>query len=115
MDNILFNKTFYLELVPFFLYYERHIFLNKIQLVIKNMWLILSNFFQYTFTSKTRHFQVCLKVWSRGLQVRSQPCKLGNLAIFYQAKKPPKIYLFFCFHERKEVRKEDRTKSENSG
>ena len=39
------------------------------------------------FTAKTRHFQGCLRVWSRGRQVRGHPSKLGKLAIFYHAKK----------------------------
>ena len=57
--------------------------------------LILSSFFRIIFTAKTRHFQGCLRGWSRGHHVRRHPCKLGNLAIFYNAKKSPKL-TFFC-------------------
>ena len=35
----------------------------------------------------------------RGHKVRGHPCKLGNLAIFYHAKKIQKIYLFYCLHK----------------
>ena len=52
-------------------------------------------FFRIIFTAKTRHFQGCLRVWSRGHQVRRHPCKLGNLATFYNAKKIN--FFFYCF------------------
>ena len=52
------------------------------------------DFQRIIFTAKTIHFQGCLRVWSRGHQVRRHPCKLGNLAIFYNAKNFPKIYFF---------------------
>ena len=44
------------------------------------------NLFEECFTFKTRYFQGCLRLWSRGHQVCRHPCKLGNLAIFYHAK-----------------------------
>ena len=43
--------------------------------------------FDGIFTAKTRHFQGCLRVWSRGHQVRGHTCKLRKLAIFFHAKK----------------------------
>ena len=49
--------------------------------------------------AKTRHFQWCLRVWSRGHQVRDHPCKSVNLDIFYYAKK---IFLF-CFTSKKRM------------
>ena len=49
------------------------------------------------FTAKTRHFQGCLRVWSRGHQVRGHPGKLGKFAIFYHAKKISKNLLFPLF------------------
>ena len=58
-------------------------------------------FFRTIFTAKTRHFQGCIRVWSRGHQVRWHPCKLGNLAIFYNAKNPQNLlFLLFLRMER---------------
>ena len=53
--------------------------------------LLLSRFFGISFTTKTRHFQGCLRVWFRVHKVRGHPCKLGKLAIFYLAKKIKKF------------------------
>ena len=36
--------------------------------------------------AETRHFKGCLRVWSRGHQVRGDPCKLGKLALFNHEK-----------------------------
>ena len=44
-------------------------------------------FLRIIFTAKTRHFQRCLRLWSRGHQVRGHPCKWGKVATFFYAKK----------------------------
>ena len=49
--------------------------------------LIYPPFLRIIFIAKTRHFQGCLRVWSREDQVRRHPCKLRKFAIFYHAKK----------------------------
>ena len=41
---------------------------------------LLKNYFH-----RPNTFQGCLRVWSKGHQVRGQPCKLGNLATFIHA------------------------------
>ena len=72
--------------------------------------LILSGLFKiiYIFTGICRHFQGCLRVWSRRHQVRGHPCKLGKLPIFYlkfnfldilPCKKNQKIYFVYYFHK----------------
>ena len=43
-------------------------------------------------TTRTRHYQGCPRVWSRGHRVRRHPCKLKNLAIFYNAKKSSIVF-----------------------
>ena len=59
--------------------------------------LILSNF-KKKFTTKTRHFQVYLRKWSRGHQVLGHSCNLGKLPIFYHARKS-KSLLFLLFSQ----------------
>ena len=45
-------------------------------------------------------FRVVLMVLTSGHQVRRQPCKLGNLAIFYHAKKNKNVlFLLFLKHK----------------
>ena len=50
-------------------------------------------FLRIIFTAKTKHFQGCLRVWSRENQARGHSCKLAKLAIFCHEKK----YIFLLF------------------
>ena len=59
--------------------------------------LICENMDFLPFTAKTRNFQGCLGVWSREDQALENPCKLRNLAIFYNAKKIPKFPFSIVF------------------
>ena len=51
------------------------------------------------FTAKTRHFQGCLRVWSRGHQVRGHPGKLGKFAIskLWVKNNPSKLRLVHVY------------------
>ena len=63
----------------------------------------LFSFFRLIFTVKTRHFQGCLREWSRGHQARRHPCNLGHLAIFYNAKNSQKFTFPVVFMNGKRV------------
>ena len=63
------------------------------------IYLILSSFLKNYFHN--HYFQGCLRVCSRGHQVRGHPCKLGKLPILYHAKK--NIYLSIPFISKKRM------------
>ena len=61
---------------------------------IQPIYIEAKNGRKYQDTYISKNFQGCLRVYSRGHQVRGQLCKLGKLAIFYHAKTKNEIFSF---------------------